>query len=152
MPQLATNKQALANYHLLEKIEAGIVLSRPAGKYVQKSNLNLKGSYVTIDSASEAWLTNAHISAYRPAAAHQIGYQPNQKRKLLLKQKEIDYLRGKEKERGLTILAISVYTKGSLIKLELAVARGKKQFDKRASIKKRELDRQIRRTLKNSRS
>ena len=77
-----------------------------------------------------------------------MGYQPTQKRKLLLKKKEVDYLRGKEKERGLTILPISVYTKGSLIKLELAVARGKKQFDKRASIKKRELDRQIRRTLK----
>src|SRR3989344_134140 len=148
MPKIATNKQAAANYHLLEKMEAGVVLSGPEVKAVKQGNLNLKGSYITIDAASEVWLINAHIAAYRPAAGHQVGYQPTQKRKLLLKKKEVDYLRGKEKERGLTILPISVYTKGSLIKVEVALVRGKKQYDKRQSIKKREIDRQIRRAMK----
>lgn len=148
MPTLATNKKALHDYLVLEKIEAGIQLSGAEVKSVKGGSVNLKGSYVTIDGGGQAWLIGAHISAYRAAGADQKGYDPTHSRRLLLHKKEIGYLIGKSHERGLTILPISVYTKGSLIKLELAVARGKKQYDKRETIKKRETDRTIRRMLK----
>ena len=148
MPNITTNKKLLADFHILEKFEAGIVLSGPEVKSVKAGQINLKGSYVTIDGKNEVWLINAHISPYKPAASRQISYKPTQNRKLLLSKKEIDYLRGKEKEKGLTIMPISVYTKGSLIKVELGLARGKKQFDKRESVKKREVDRQIRRQMR----
>jgi SsrA-binding protein len=150
MANLTTNKQALHDYQVLEKLEAGIVLSGPEVKSVKAGQINLKGSYISVDNKSQVWLINAHIAPYRPAASVQANYDPNQNRKLLLRQKEIDYLRGKSKEKGLTILPISVYTKGSLIKLEIGVARGKKQYDKRETIKKREIDREIRRKLKRS--
>jgi len=148
MPTLATNKKALYDYQVLEKLEAGIVLSGPEVKSVKTGQINLKGSYISIDNKSQVWLVDAHIAPYRPAASAQTDYQANQKRKLILHKKEIDYIRGKNKEKGLTILPISVYTKGSLIKLEIAVVKGKKQYDKRESIKKREVDREIRRRIK----
>ena len=148
MPTIATNKKALHDYKVLEKFEAGIVLSGPEVKSVKAGQINLKGSYISIDNQSQVWLIDAHISLYKPAASVQTDYQPGQKRKLLLNSKEIDYLRGKEKEKGLTILPISVYTKGSLIKLEIAIAKGKKQHDKREIIKKREINREIRRKIR----
>ena len=148
MPTLTTNKKALHDYQVLEKIEAGIVLSGPEVKSIKAGQINLKGSYISIDHKSQASLVGAHVAGYKPAAANQTDYQPNQNRRLLLKKKDIDYLRGKSQERGLTILPISVYTKGSLIKLELGIVRGKKQYDKRQIIKKREMDREIRRKLK----
>ena len=148
MPTITTNKKALHDYQILEKLEAGICLSGPEVKSVKAGQINLKGGYISTDNNSEAWLVDTHISSYKPAASVQANYQPNQRRKLLLRKKEIDYLQGKSKEKGLTILPISVYTKGSLIKLEIAVAKGKKQYDKRETIKKREIDREIRRKLK----
>lgn len=148
MPTLATNKHGLNDYLVLEKMETGIVLSGPEVKSVKAGQINLKGSYISIDATSQAWLTDAHVSPYKQAAAHQKNYTPTQPRKLLLHKKELDYLRGKVKESGLTIMPISVYTKGSLIKVELGLVRGKKQYDKRATIKKREVDRQIRRAMR----
>lgn len=148
MPTITTNKKALANYQVLEKFEVGIVLKGPEVKSVKAGQINLKGSYITIDNKSQVWLIGAHIASYKPAKSAQTNYQPTQSRKLLLNKKEIDYLRGREKEKGLTILPISVYTKGSLIKLEIGLVKGKKQYDKRAIIKKREVDRQIRRALR----
>lgn len=148
MPTLATNKKGLYDYKILEKFEAGIVLSGPEVKSAKAGQINLKGSYISIDNQSQVWLIDAYVSLYKPAAAVQTDYRSDQKRKLLLNSKEIDYLRGKEKEKGLTILPISVYTKGSLIKLEIAIVKGKKQRDKREIIKKREIDRDIRRRLK----
>jgi len=150
MPTITTNKKALHDYQVLEKIEAGIVLTGPEVKSVKAGQINLKGGYISIDSQSQVWLTGVHIAHYKPAAAVQISYNPSRTRKLLLSKKEINYLRGKEKERGLTILPISVYTKGNLIKLEIGLVRGKKQYDKRQTIKKREIDREIRRKLKKS--
>lgn len=148
MPSIATNKKALHDYQMLEKIEAGIRLTGAEVKSVKGGSVNLKGSYVTIDNNSQAWLIGAHIAPYRAAGADQTGYDPTHSRRLLLHKKQIGYLIGKSHERGLTIMPISVYTKGSLIKLELAVARGKKQYDKRETIKKRETDRNIRRALR----
>src|SRR3989338_9163672 len=148
MPSLATNKKALFDYQVLEKFEAGIVLTGPEGKAAKAGQINLKGSYAAIDGQSQVWLLGAHISPYKPAAARQIDYQPTKSRKLLLKKSEINYLREKAREKGLTIMPISVYTKGSLVKVEIGLVKGKKQFDKRESIKKRELDREIRRRVK----
>ncbi len=150
MSNITINKKGLHEYQVLEKFEAGIVLSGPEVKSVKTGRLNLKRSYVTIDHKNEVWLINAHISAYQSAGAAQTGYQPTQSRKLLLNKKQIDYLRGKSQERGLTIMPISVYTKGSLIKVEIGLVKGKKQFDKRQIIKKREVDREIRRRLRRS--
>lgn len=148
MPTLATNKKGLFDYQVLEKFEAGIVLSGPEVKSVKSGQINLKGSYVSVNDAGQVALVNAHVSPYKPAAAVQTGYIPDHSRRLLLTKKEINYLRGKSREKGLTIMPISVYTKGGLIKIEIGLVRGKKQFDKREIIKKREVDREIRRRLK----
>jgi SsrA-binding protein len=148
MPTLAHNKKALADYRVVEELEAGIALTGPEVKSVKAGSLNLRGSYISIDQKPEAWLVGATISKYPPAAAVQIGYDPIRRRRLLLKNKEMLYLLGKQHERGLTIIPISVYTKGGLIKVKVAIASGKKQFDKRQDIKKREVNRSIRHNLK----
>ena len=111
MPTITINKKALADYQILEKFEAGIILTGAEVKAVKKGQINLKGSYAAVDHKNQIALINAHISAYRPAAGSQTNYEPTKDRKLLLKKKEIDYLRGKSQEHGLTILPISVYTK-----------------------------------------
>ena len=143
---LAQNKKALFDYEVLEKFEAGLVLTGQEVKSVKNGQINLKGAYVTFHN-NEAFLLNAHVSAYQPAGKL-TDYDPTHSRKLLLRQREIRYLRGKSEEKGLTIVPISVYTKHRFVKVEIAVARGKKQFDKRETVKKRELDREVRRTLK----
>ena len=148
MPTLATNKKALAGNQVLDKLEAGIVLTGPEVKAIKLGQANLRGSYISVDAQNQVWLINAHVSPYRPAARAQVGYDPTRSRKLLITKKEIDQLRGRTTEKGLTILPLSVYTKGSLIKLEVGLVRGKKLFEKRASIKKREVDRHIRSRLK----
>jgi len=145
---LAENKKALFNYEILEKTEAGLVLSGYEVKAVKNGQANLKGAYVTFHG-KDALLTNAHISRYKQAGKMP-EYDPERSRRLLLHKKEINYLRGKSQEKGLTVIPIRVYTKNRFIKVELAVCRGKKQFDKRESLKKRDALREIRRTLKNS--
>lgn len=148
MPTITTNKKALHDYRIIEEIEAGINLSGPEVKSIKGGQINLKGSYISIDNQSQVWLVNAHVASYKPAVANQTDYNPTQNRKLLLRKKEINYLKGKSKEKGLTILPISVYTKGSLIKLKVALVKGKKEYDKRETIKKRQVEREIRRKLK----
>lgn len=147
MPQLAKNKKALFDYDILEKFETGIALSGAEVKSAKNQQINLKGSYATI-LGDEAFLVNAHISSYKPAAAKQKDYDPTRKRKLLLHRKEIERLKGKMAGEGLTIVPISVYTKNNLIKVEIGLARGKKKYEKRETIKKREVDRRIREKMK----
>lgn len=147
MPTLTTNKKALHNYHVQEKFEAGIVLTGAEVKSVKGGQINLMGSYISARD-NQLWLINCHISPYKMASTQQ-GYNPTHDRKLLLKRKEISSLVGTLTAKGLTVLPISVYTKGSLIKLEIGVCRGKKQYDKRETIKKRDTDRSIQRLLRN---
>jgi SsrA-binding protein len=147
MPTLAHNKEAAFHYEILEKFEAGIKLSGPEVKAAKLGQINLRGSYVSFIK-NEPFLVNAHINPYKPAAGVQKDYSPTQTRKLLLRQKEINYLRGKTGTAGLTIIPLSVYTKGGLVKIEIALARGKKLYDKRESIKKREVQRQIQRRMR----
>ncbi|MBI4653258.1 SsrA-binding protein [Candidatus Kuenenbacteria bacterium] len=161
---ITTNKHAYHNYQILETYGVGVVLTGPEVKSIKKGQINLKGSYISLDfripekpfsnviskySLPFVWLTNCHISPYAPAAGAQQNYEPTHSRKLLLKKKEIKSLIGKLKTPGLTLLPIKVYTKGKIIKLEIALCRGKKKYDKREDIKKREVKRKIERALKN---
>jgi len=146
MPQLAVNKRALFDYAILEKFEAGLVLFGHEVKSIRDKRLSLLGSYVTI-SRGAAFLINSHVPLYPKAGPHP-EYDPDRSRKLLLHKRELGRLAGKLEQKGLTMVPISVYTKGSQIKIEFGLGRGKKQFEKRESIKKREVDREIRRSMK----
>lgn len=143
MKTITINKKGLYSYKILEEYESGVVLTGPEVKAAKLGQINLKGSYATIDQQNEPWLMNAHISAYKPAAGAQKDYDPTQRRKILLKHQEIKSLIGKLKIKGLTLLPIKVYTKKGLVKITLGLAQGKKMADKREIIKKREIDRKI---------
>lgn len=147
MTTFANNKKALFDYEILEKLEAGLELTGGETKSIKDGHMSLKGAYVTFHN-NDAFLLNGHVSAYKPAGP-QPEYDPTRSRRLLLHKREIAYLRGKSQEKGLTIVPISVYNKGRFIKVEIAVARGKHQYDKRKSIKDRDVAREIKRTLKN---
>lgn len=147
MPTIHKHKQALFNYQLIEEIEAGIVLSGQEVKSAKLGQVSFKGSYITIDKKNEAWLINCHISPYK-LAGELPGYEPTQKRKLLLKKQEITKIKSKLNNEGLTLIPVSIYTKGTLLKLKIALARGKKKQDKREAIKEREAKRKIQRAMK----
>ena len=138
---IAENKKAHFDYHILETLEAGLVLSGPEVKAVKKGEINLKGAYVSLAGTTSAFLVKAYIAPYKPASIYQRAYDPYQNRQLLLKKKELKYLFGKSQEPGITIIPLAIYKKGGLIKLSIGIARGKKKFDKRESIKKRDFER-----------
>lgn len=147
MSTLATNKTAHFDYEILESYEGGIILSGQEVKSVRAGHASLKGTHIVINKNREAFLVNANIPPYKMAGP-QPNYDPTHSRKLLLHQKELDYLTGKIQQPGLTLVPISLYTKGKRIKLNLALAKGKKLFDKRRSIKEREEKRNISRIFK----
>lgn len=144
---LVDNKKVLFNFNILEKFEAGLVLTGPEVKSAKRGSINLQGSYV-MSKGGEFYLVGAHIAPYSPAKSVQKGYDPKRDRKLLLNKKEALYLLGKVSVKGLTIVPIFVYTSHGFVKVEIAVATGKKKHDKRAAIKKKEVNRDIRRSLK----
>jgi SsrA-binding protein len=141
---ITTNKLAYHDYHVLDTFEAGLVLAGPEVKAVKAGGINLKGSYISINSDREAVLVKAHISAYSPAHLVQRDYDPYRERKLLLNKKELKALFGKSKESGITIVPLKIYLSHGLVKLEIGVARGKKKHDKRDDIKKRDFNRRKR--------
>ncbi len=144
---LAENKKAFFDYEILEKLEAGLKLTGQEVKSAKAGQINLKGTFVTFHNGG-AYVTNMHINKYK-AAGPMPDYDPTHSRQLLIRKKQIAYLQAKSHEKGLTIMPLSVYTKGRLIKIEIAVARGKKLYDKRESIKNRELKRELDRARKN---
>lgn len=146
MKVFTENKKALFNYYVLENFEAGISLNGQEVKSIKMGRVNLTGSYVILRD-EEAYLIGAHIPAYQPKNAP-ANYDPERSRKLLLTKKELKYLLGKSRQKGLTMIPIKVYTNNGKIKLEFGIVRGKKKFDKREKIKKRETDREIDRELK----
>jgi len=146
MPTLATNPRAKYDYHILETFEAGLVLAGHEVKAIKTGHLSLKGSYVTIKN-EEAWLINAQIPPYQPKNTP-ADYQPDRTRKLLLNKREIRSLIGQIKQKGLTLVPLRVYTKKGKIKLGFALGRGKREFDKREKIIKREVKRRIDRALR----
>ncbi|MBU1783243.1 SsrA-binding protein SmpB, partial [Patescibacteria group bacterium] len=148
MPVLAVNKRAHFDYEVLETFKAGLVLFGHEVKAVKNGQINLLGSYVVFKNLAgkvlpEMYLINAHISQYKYTSS--LGeYNPIRSRKILLKKKEIRRLVGKTQEPGLTLVPLKIYTNHSFIKLEFALTKGKKKYDKREAIKKRDVERDIR--------
>jgi SsrA-binding protein len=140
---IATNRQAAFRFHLLEKIECGIVLQGSEVKSLRNGAVQLKDAYAEVRDG-EVWLRNMHIAPYDPAREN---HEPERPRKLLLHKREIERLIGKTAERGLTLVPMRIYFKGPRAKVELALARGKEMHDKRRSIKDREQRREIQRAL-----
>lgn len=145
---LISNKKAHFNYEILEKFEAGLVLAGYEVKSLRKSQGSLEGSRVLV-RGNEAFLVGASVPAFQPANAPK-NYDPLRPRKLLLNTKEIGKIMAAEGEKGLTVVPISVYNKGRNLKIEIAIGRGKKLHDKRETIKKRDTERDMRRSLKNN--
>ena len=141
---LAKNKEGLHNYNTLENFETGIVLTGSEVKSSKLGHINLKGSYASIRNG-ELWLVSSHISLYKPGKE----FDPKRDRKLLAKKSEIDYLFGKTNKTNLTIIPTEVYLKNGRIKVEIALASGKKLYDKRQEKKKRDTERDLRRRFKN---
>jgi SsrA-binding protein len=142
---VATNKKAFHNYFVGERIEAGIALMGSEIKSVREGRVSLADAYVRPE-AGELWLLNAHIARYDPSSY--MGHEPTRPRKLLLHRKEINNLAGKVAEKGLTLVATRLYLKDSIAKVEIALAKGKKLYDKRETITRREVERELARTLK----
>lgn len=147
MKTLISNKKIRLDYELLTKYEAGISLFGFEVKSVKDAQGSLTDSYVLIRDG-EAYLVNASIPAYQPKNTPE-SYDPYRERKILLNKKEIAELKDAVKQSNLTIAPISMYNKGSKIKLEIALVRGKKKFDKRLTIKKRDIEKDLGRRLKN---
>jgi SsrA-binding protein len=133
---LSDNRSAGHDYHLLDRYEAGLVLTGTEVKSAKNGKIQLKESYAEVND-NEAWLLNAHISEY--SHGNIMNHPPVRKRKLLLHRSEIDKLRSETREKGLTIVPTKLYLKGGLIKIEIATAKGKKFHDKREAIKAKEM-------------
>ena len=144
---LVENKKAHLNYEILEEYEAGLELLGGEVKALRAKQGSLDGSHITV-RGGEAYLIGASIPPYQSGNTP-ADYEPTRNRKLLLTKKEIAVLGAHESQKGLTIVPLRVYNKGRHLKLALGVARGKKKYDKRATLKERDSKRDIDRTLKN---
>jgi SsrA-binding protein len=142
---VASNRRAYHDYFIDEKIEAGLVLTGTEIKSIREGRVNLREGYVRIANG-EAWLTGVHIAPYEQG--NRYNHEPLRDRKLLLHRDEIDALVGRAKQRGYTIIPLQLYLKRGRAKVELGLARGKKQYDKRAAIAEREARRDIERALR----
>jgi SsrA-binding protein len=142
---VARNRKARHEYELLEKVEAGIVLTGTEVKSLRNGKANLEDAYAEVDR-DEVWLLGCDIPEY--LQANRMNHVPKRKRKLLLHRREIDKLATKSSEKGLTLVPLSIYFKKGMAKVELSVARGRKTYDKREAIKKQEAKRDIDRALR----
>jgi SsrA-binding protein len=142
---VATNRQASFRFNLLERLEAGLVLTGTEVKSLREGRAQLKDGYATVEDG-EVWLHNVHIPPYGPAS--RANHDPDRDRKLLLHKREIDRLIGKTAERGLTLVPTRIYFSGPHAKVEIALARGKDRFDKRESIRAREMAREAERAIR----
>jgi SsrA-binding protein len=142
---IAENRKARHDYDLLERYEAGLVLTGSEVKSLREGRVSLQQAYADVRDG-EAWLVGAHIDLYDQAGVQ--NHEPERDRKLLLHRRELDSLYGKVREKGLTLVPLRLYFREGRVKLELALARGKEQRDKRRDIAKREAQRQIERAIK----
>jgi SsrA-binding protein len=142
---VATNRQASFRFNLLERLEAGLVLTGTEVKSLREGRAQLKDGYATVEDG-EVWLHNVHIPPYGPAS--RANHDPDRDRKLLLHKREIDRLIGKTAERGLTLVPTRIYFSGPHAKVEIALARGKDRFDKREAIREREMAREAERAIR----
>ena len=143
--EVAVNRKALHDYEVLERIEAGLALMGSEIKSIRQGRVQLSEAYARPDRG-ELWLFNAHISQYAPAGPY--GHEPTRKRKLLLHKMQIRQLSKAVEEQGLTIVPLRLYLKDGRAKVELALVRGRKRYDKRAVIAKREAERDMARALR----
>ena len=144
---IVSNRKARHEYHILDTLEAGIALRGTEVKSLRKGNANLQDAYALVKNG-EIWLLGMHISPYEQGNIN--NHDPVRTRKLLLQKKEIRKLLAKVQEKGLTLVPLSVYFKGPYAKVELAIAQGKKSYDKRAALKERDARREISQRLKRS--
>ena len=141
---VATNRKAYHDYYIQDSQEAGIALTGSEIKSIRAGRVNLGDAYIRPEGG-ELWLLNAHIARYE--ASSYLSHEPTRHRKLLLHRKQIDNLTGKVMEKGLTLVPLRLYIKGSIAKVEIAVAKGKKLYDKRDSITRRDAERDISRAM-----
>jgi len=142
---LASNRQAYHDYHILETVEAGLALQGTEVKSIRSGNVNLRDSYARAEKG-EIWLWNAHIAVWEQG--NRWNHEPRRPRKLLLHTREIGRLASKAAMGGNPLVPLRLYDKGGKVKVELALAKGKRQYDKRAAISERESKREIERTIK----
>lgn len=143
---ITTNREAYHNYHILETYEAGIQLTGTEVKSARAGRVNLKDAYARIERG-EVWLLNAHISHY--SHGNRQNHDPVRDRRLLMHKREITRLQSKAQEKGLTLVPTKLYYKGNLIKCQLAIARGKKLYDKRETEARKTQEREARAAIKN---
>jgi SsrA-binding protein len=146
---IADNRRARHDYHLTDRVEAGLVLTGTEVKSLRDGRADLARAYAEIRDDGQAWLVGSHISTYEQGNV--ANHDPDRDRKLLLHRKELDSLAGRVRERGLTLVPTRLYWKDGRAKVELAVGRGKEVRDKRRDLAKRDADRQIERALKSAR-
>jgi SsrA-binding protein len=142
---LASNRQASFRYHLLEKLECGVILQGSEVKSIREGGVQIKDAYAHIDRKGRVWLENMHVAPYLPAARE--NHEPERPRELLLHAAEIERLIGETSQKGLTLVPTRVYLKGSRVKVEIAVGRGKDQGDKRRDLKAKDQRRDIDRAM-----
>jgi SsrA-binding protein len=142
---VAENRKAFHDYHIVETFEAGVALQGTEVKSIREGRVNLRDSYARVENG-EVFVYNVHVSAYshRGYADH----EPTRRRKLLLHKQEIRKLIGKTVERGMTLVPTRMYFKNGRVKVEVSLAKGKKEYDKRETIKRREADRETRAAIK----
>jgi SsrA-binding protein len=145
---ITVNRKAYHNYHIQESLEAGIVLKGSEIKSVREGKVNLSDAYARPENA-ELWLYNSHIASYDAASYNT--HEPTRPRKLLLHRREINVLAGKVTQKGLTLVPLKLYIKHGVAKLELGVAKGKKAYDKKEAIARRDAEREVERALKHRR-
>jgi SsrA-binding protein len=142
---LASNRQAAFRYHLLERLECGVILQGSEVKSIRDGGVQIKDAYAHIDKDERVWVHNMHIAPYLPASRE--NHEPERPRELLLHAAEIERLVGSTSQKGLTLVPTRVYLKGSRVKVEIALARGKDQGDKRRDLKAKDQQRDIARAL-----
>lgn len=147
MSIILKNKKAYFDYTILKEFEAGIVLKGSEVKSIKNSQVNLKESYIS-GFKNELWIYGMYVSPWKQSSTHE-KVNPARERKLLLHKREINYLMGQERIKGLTIVPVDIHLSKGRVKLQIALAKGKKLFDKREAIKKKERDKDIQRDLKN---
>lgn len=143
--QVAVNRKALHDYEVLKRIEAGLALLGSEIKSIRQGRIQIREAYARPEGG-ELWLMNAHIARYDPAGP--TGHEPTRKRKLLLHKSQIRELSRAVLEQGLTLVPLRLYLKDGIAKVEIALVRGRKRYDKRAAIAKRDADREIARAVR----
>lgn len=142
---VAKNRKARHDYFILETLEAGLALKGTEIKSIRAGQISLKEAYIRVDG-EEAWLVNAHVAPYDPASRE--NHDPLREKKLLLHKREIENLFAEVRQKGTTIIPLQVYLRNGKAKIEIAVAKGKKNYDKREAIKKRDAQRDMDRAFK----